>query len=294
MDRIAALRPLLLLVFYGLAFWLVARVLRQSLLGRVGQVGKLLLFAAAVGGYALTVVLTATGGAGSLPWAPVLSVLGPLPSRTLLFAVLVLAAVWLILRELPFPVPAPLGFVLENPVRRLLAPADVVLSRMALAPGMKVVEVGCGTGYLSCEVARRIAPRGTLYCIDIQPGMVERARRRVERAGLGNVEFFVARADKLPFDIFDADLVFMVQVLGEIADRPAALREAARVLQPQGVLSISESIIDPHYRFRSDVVRRARQAGFELDSVQGSIFGYTATFRQPQAREPLGYVPRQR
>ena len=36
----------------------------------------------------------------------------------------------------------------------------------------------------------------------------------------------------------------------------------------------------------------ARQAGFELDSLQGSLFNYTATFRKPVANKPLGYAPR--
>ena len=102
---------------------------------------------------------------------------------------------------------------------------------------------------------------------------------------------FIAPAAKLPFDIFDIDLVFFAHVLGEIPERLPALREALRVLRPGAALSITESLPDPHYRFRNDVVKLCSQAGFEPASIAGSLFNYTATFRKPKPREPLGYAP---
>jgi SAM-dependent methyltransferase len=271
--------------------WLAARVLRSLLLGRVGQFGKLLIFGGLVGIYALSVLLLAMGTPP--PWMPFMFMTVALGSKSTVIIVVVSAfVVWLILREIPFPLPYWSGVILDGPWRKLAFPADVTLSRMALGPGMRVVEVGCGTGYLSGEVARRIQPGGTLFCVDIQPQMVEKTMRRLERQGVRNVQGFVASADKLPFDIYDIDVVFLVHVLGEIPDRLPALREALRVLRPGGVLSITEAMIDPHYRFRNDVVKLCHQAGFELASIEGSLFNYTATFRKPQARKPLGYVPR--
>jgi SAM-dependent methyltransferase len=257
--------------------------------GRIGEFGKLLLFGALVGVYALTVLLTAMGTPA--PWAPLMALFLSAP-KTVAFILITIVFVWLLLREMSFPMPHWAGFLVESPLRRLFMPADATLNRMALGPGMRVVEIGCGTGHLSVDAARRIEPGGTLFCVDIQPQMVERTLKRVEAQGRRNVKGFVAPADKLPFDIFDIDLVFFVHVLGEIPDRLAALREALRVLRPGAELSVTEVLLDPHYRFRNDVVKLARQAGFEPVSVAGSLFNYTATFRRPKEREPLGYVPR--
>ncbi|MEO0078624.1 MAG: methyltransferase domain-containing protein [candidate division WOR-3 bacterium] len=282
------LRPLLQVVFLAAVLWLAVRVLHRALFGRIGEMGRFFVLVALAGVYALGCVLLIVGGPTALPFNP-LFLTRPGPWMVVVVAVLL---VWLVMRELPFPLPHWAGFILESPLRRLLMPADVVLSRMAVGPGMRVVEVGCGTGYMSLEVARRIQPKGVLFCVDIQPQMIEKTRAKLEHAGLDDVHFFVASADKLPFDIYDADLVFFVTVLGEVPDRLAALREALRVLRPGGVLSISEFLPDPHYRFRNDVVRLARQAGFQHVSTEGSLFAYTASFRKPTPKEPLGYVPR--
>jgi len=288
-TTVIAARPLLVLVLLVAVVWLVARVLRRALLGRIGELGKLVIVAALVGIYALTVLLTAMGTPP--PWMPFMLV--ALGSRSALVVILAsVVVVWVVLHEIPFPLPHWAGFLLEGPWRWLLMPADVTLSRMALGPGMRVVEVGCGTGHLSTHVARRIQPGGVLFCVDVQPRMVEKTLRRTGKQGLRNVQGFVAPADELPFDIFDIDLVFFAHVLGEIPDRLAALRDALRVLRPGATLSVTEALPDPHYRFRNDVVKLAQQAGFEPASVLGSLFNYTATFRRPKPREPLGYQPR--
>jgi SAM-dependent methyltransferase len=288
-NTLLVLRPWLQLALLVAVIWLAARVLHRALLGRIGELGKLVLFGALVGAYALTVALTAMGT--PVPWMPFMFlVIGS--KSTLIIVVASVIVVWLVLREMQFAMPPWAGFLLEGPWRKLLMPADVTLSRMALGPGMRVLEVGCGTGYISVDVARRIEPGGFLFCVDIQPEMVDKTLERVEAQGLHNVLGFAAPADKLPLDIYDIDLVFFVHVLGEIPDRLPALREALRVLRPGGGLSITETLLDPHYRFRNDAVKLGRQAGFELASVEGSLFSYTATFRKPKPREPLGYQPR--
>jgi SAM-dependent methyltransferase len=288
-NTLIGCRSALALILLVAVIWLAARLLHRALLGRIGEVGKLVIVASLVGIYAITVLMIAMGVPP--PWLPLTLIpLGAKPTSLLILGALVV--VWVVLRETPFPLPHRIGFILEGPWRRLLMPADVTLNRMALGPGMRVVEVGCGTGHLSAHVARRIQPGGTLFCVDIQPQMVEATLKRLEKQDLRNVQGFVAPAGKLPFDIFDIDLVFFAHVLGEIPDRLAALRDALRVLRPGAALSITESLPDPHYRFRNDVVKLAQQAGFEPASVVGSVFNYTATFRKPKPSEPLGYQPR--
>jgi SAM-dependent methyltransferase len=72
-------------------------------------------------------------------------------------------------------------------------------------PGARMADVGCGTGPTTIEIARRVAPTGSVVGFDIAPSMVESARERARRAGVGGVEFRVADAQvhSLGDDLFD-------------------------------------------------------------------------------------------
>jgi len=101
-------------------------------------------------------------------------------------------------------------------------------------PGMEILDVGCGTGNLSLELAR-LGVRVT--GIDISEPMLAKAREKARREGLA-VKFYRADARKLPFNdgIFDA--VVSVTALEFVPDLREALEEAYRVLKPGGRLVV--------------------------------------------------------
>lgn len=89
----------------------------------------------------------------------------------------------------------------------LLAPvADLLLRRAAPSPGEAVIDVGCGCGFTTLELARRVAPGGRVLGVDISAPMLARARERAP-AGLG-IEFIEADATAYPFERGSADLLF--------------------------------------------------------------------------------------
>lgn len=125
--------------------------------------------------------------------------------------------------------------------------ADVVA---AVPPPARVLEVGCGPGFLSIELARR---GFTVTGMDLDAGMIDRARGNAERAGAPrgaerNAErnaqregegaarptFIVADVADLPFDDATFDLVVSTFSMHHWADRAAGLAEIARVVRPGG------------------------------------------------------------
>ena len=179
----------------------------------------------------------------------------------------------------PFPMPAVAAQFLDLPVRRLVTDPAVIMERVGLRSGMRVLELGPGPGFFTPEAARRVGPEGRLDCVDIEPALVRKLQAKVRRLGLDNVEVRVADACALPFDDDTFDLVFPISVLGEVPDRVGALRETRRVLRPGGVLSVTEFLPDPDYSLRRTVVRWAEAAGFELAEGHGNLFCYTLNFR---------------
>jgi ubiquinone/menaquinone biosynthesis C-methylase UbiE len=188
-------------------------------------------------------------------------------------------AVRLLRRLFPFPVPPFMSPFLDTPIHELSHPRQEILERIGLQPGLRALEVGAGPGYFSLEAARAVAPGGELTAIDVQPQMIAVLRDKVEREALDNVELRVADVKSLPFPDDSFDLIFLVTVLGTLADKGRAMREFRRVLKPDGRLSITEAMADPDYMLQGEVVGWAQTVGFELVEQHGNPFLYTLNFR---------------
>ena len=87
---------------------------------------------------------------------------------------------------------------------------------LALAPGETVVEMGCGTGANLPFLRERVGATGTVVGVDLTPGMLARAERRVERSGWENVQ--VLRGDATRPPVARADAVLGTFVVGMFAE----------------------------------------------------------------------------
>jgi len=176
------------------------------------------------------------------------------------------------------PCPYAVAWLVDNPYRR--RQVGPLLDRIGIRPGERVLELGPGPGAFTVAAAQQTGPGGSLVAVDIQPGMIAAVERKVQQAGLANVETRVAGAHELPLDDKSVDRAFLVTVLGEIPDRQRALAELYRVLKPGGILSITEQFMDPDYPLAATVIRWAGEAGFKLSERYGNWWTYTLNFRR--------------
>ena len=109
-----------------------------------------------------------------------------------------------------------------------------------LEPGQRLLDVGCGPGTITLDLAARVAP-GEVVGIDVAPEVVDAARAAAEAAGVAGVRFVTG--DVYALDLPDAsfDVVHAHQVLQHLTDPVAALVEMRRVLRPGGVLAVRDS-----------------------------------------------------
>ena len=110
----------------------------------------------------------------------------------------------------------------------------------ALRAGQSLLDVGCGPGTITLDLASRVAP-GRVVGVDAAAGIVEQARGAAVDAGFANVEFDVGDVYALAFPDDSFDVVHAHQVLQHLADPVRALREMRRVCIPGGVVAVRDA-----------------------------------------------------
>ncbi|MFI0796974.1 class I SAM-dependent methyltransferase [Micromonospora rubida] len=113
-----------------------------------------------------------------------------------------------------------------------------------LRPGLTVLDVGCGPGTITADLAALVAaPDGTgrVTAVEITPGALELARAEIGARRQGNVDFAVGDVHALPFPDDSFDIVHAHQVLQHVGDPVRALRELRRVCRPGGHIAVRDS-----------------------------------------------------
>jgi len=122
--------------------------------------------------------------------------------------------------------------------------AEMAFQRLSIVEGETVLEIGFGTGHCLKRITELVGLTGKAYGIDISRGMIERTKRRLEKAGLaGRVELCCGDATCLPFNESAFDAVFMSFTL-EVLDTPEIpkiLDQVKKVLRPGGRLGIVDT-----------------------------------------------------
>lgn len=206
-----------------------------------------------------------------------------LVAAMLVSVVAAIAVVWRFAssrQSIPCPVWLRWLVELDNPFTKTNRAAFIV-ETLALSSGMVVLDAGCGPGRVTVPLARSVGPSGRVVALDIQAGMLARAKSKVEAAGLHNVEFVAAGLGRGTLSSGRFDRAVLVTVLGEIPDREAALAELFGALKPGGILAVVEVIADPHFQSRRAVEKLATSVGFRECAFFGHSLAYVMHFERP-------------
>ena len=110
----------------------------------------------------------------------------------------------------------------------------------ALVPGQRLLDVGCGPGSITIDLAARVAP-GEVVGLDRSERVIEIARDAARRAGAGEIAFDVGDVYALPYADASFDVVHAHQLLQHLTDPVAALRELRRVARPGGLVAVRDA-----------------------------------------------------
>lgn len=172
--------------------------------------------------------------------------------------------------------PAERARSLTNPLRRVVQSPKRTVAAMGVAADDRVLEVGSGPGFFSPHLASAAA-RGQVVVLDLQLGMLGRARERL--AEHRHASLVAADATRLPFRSGQFDLVVLATMLGEIPDVVGGLSEVHRVLRLGGLAAVAETRRDSDFIPLGRLRQLFEDHGFLLGDRHGPPFQYVARFR---------------
>jgi ubiquinone/menaquinone biosynthesis C-methylase UbiE len=147
-----------------------------------------------------------------------------------------------------------------------------MLKWLDLKPGQVVCDFGCGNGYHTLQLAKRVGPTGQVYAVDIQQEMLDLLDDRATPRGLENIKPVLATAEDPGLPPATFDLVLMVDVYHELSHPPDVLALVRASLKPEGRLVLVEfreedaevPILPLHKMSQQQVMRELGANDFKL------------------------------
>ena len=135
----------------------------------------------------------------------------------------------------------PERFYCNSPVRRLFQRRETALwnAMRPMPPGGECLEIGCGNGAGASLIVEMFAP-SKLHCLDLDPAMIAKAKRRKARHGPRQAVFMEGDAQNLPFADASMDAVFNFGIVHHLEDWQRGISEVSRVLKPGGAFYFEE------------------------------------------------------
>lgn len=163
----------------------------------------------------------------------------------------------------PYVCPAEFSGSLDNPIRRLFHNPRKILGPF-INKGMTVLDLGCGPGYFTGELANLVGEEGKVIAADLQEKMLARMAIKIKAMGVENrVEQHICSADKIGL-MKKVDFVLAFWMVHEVPDQLGMFFELQNILSSGGrILVIEPKIHVPSAAF-AKTIAYSETAGFEI------------------------------
>jgi len=143
----------------------------------------------------------------------------------------------------------------QNP-RKIVAPY--------LQEGMTAFDLGCGPGFFTLEMAKIVGPSGKVVAVDLQDGMLEIVKKKIESTNLQNIiELHKCKSDKIGLSKA-ADFILIFYMLHEVPDKSAFLHEVYSIVKSNGQVLIVEPRFHVTKSDFDDSEKIMKNIGFEI------------------------------
>jgi ubiquinone/menaquinone biosynthesis C-methylase UbiE len=165
--------------------------------------------------------------------------------------------------KLPYVCPAEYASSLDNSLRKLVHNPRKLFEPY-ITKGMIVLDLGCGPGYFTTELARLVGEEGRVIAADLQQGMLEKVIRKIRGTYLEQRVYIHRCQDDKTGVSEKVDFVLAFWMVHEVPDQQKLFRELKSILNPNGRIWIIEPMIHVKERSFKKMIILAESAGFEI------------------------------
>ena len=152
-----------------------------------------------------------------------------------------------------------------------------------LSPGQIVLDLGSGAGLDVLLSARRVAPQGHAYGVDMTDEMLELANGNAKKSGVTNASFLKGTIENVPLPDASVDVVISNCVINLAEDKGAVIKEAFRVLRPGGLFAVADMVeletLDPVIKKNLDAWAGCLSGTIPIDDYRAKLID--AGFQDP-------------
>lgn len=182
--------------------------------------------------------------------------------------------------------PVELASSLDNRVRRWLQDPRRILAPF-VREGMNVLDIGCGPGFFSVELAKMVGSSGRVIAADLQEGMLEKFRAKIRGTGLeGRIRFVKCEQDRI--NVTDpVDFILAFYVVHEVPDKSSFFRQLHGLLRDHGVcLLVEPKLFHVSRKEFESTTRLAQNAGFEVHEGPHLPVSWSAVLHKAAGSSP--------
>ncbi|NQE46742.1 putative arsenite methyltransferase [ANME-1 cluster archaeon GoMg2] len=151
---------------------------------------------------------------------------------------------------------------LDNLFRKWIHNPDKILGDY-IKEGMVVLDVGCGPGFFSVEIAKMVGKSGKVIAVDLQEGMLEKLKNKIQGSEIEKrIELHKCETDKIGIST-NLDFVLAFYMVHEVPDLETFLEEIQSILKPDGTFFIIEPSFHVSKQAFEETIDKAVAIGFK-------------------------------
>lgn len=157
------------------------------------------------------------------------------------------------------------SFFLDNIARMLLQSPRRIL-RSYITPGQTVLDLGCGPGFFTLEMAKMVGPEGRVIGVDIQPEMLDMVRKKAQKKGYDkSIRLHQCQENTLGLDAdFKADFILAYYMIHEVNNPESLFIELKQLLHDQGLILVVEPPFHVSQKDFLALIALAQKQGFKV------------------------------